>query len=81
MSIAIRYATLADVAEELEFLKKQVLQPREPQKEILSMALEEKGYLKGAMVGQDKKQDRGERDDIGKKETIAFKLAVQSANS
>ena len=32
---------LADVAEELEFLKKQVLQPREPQKEILSMALED----------------------------------------
>jgi len=29
---------LADVAEELEFLKKQVLQPKEPQKEILSMA-------------------------------------------
>tara|TARA_Y100000022_G_scaffold58498_1_gene50070 strand:+ start:2293 stop:2928 length:636 start_codon:yes stop_codon:yes gene_type:complete len=32
---------LADVAEELEFLKKQVLQPKEPQKEILSMALED----------------------------------------
>ena len=32
---------LADVGEELEFLKKQVLQPKEPQKEILSMALED----------------------------------------
>ena len=32
---------LADVTEELEFLKKQLLQPKEPQKEILSMALED----------------------------------------